>query len=303
MSRSAATSKKTPQRRRSTKTPEERRAEIAELIARRDAQVEQLRTSGGWERFLSAVVPLRRFSWGNLLLILAARPDATDCRGWAQWIERGRKVRPEEAKNWIGILAPWTKRWAETDPETGEEVERSRLSWLRVRVYDIAQTDPIDGAQPAAVLEPASVGLADPVEVFAVVGHHLAQGGWSVTREVPEHGAMGYTVAVGRRVVVSPEVGELDQALTLIHEAGHIELGHMEEAYSEYLAHRGRYEVEAESVAYVLGAILGLGEHLSQIAYIIGWAEQAESDVLATTCEHITEAVHRLANALLGPGS
>lgn len=296
-------STKAPRRQRSTKTPEQRRAEVAELIARRDAQVEQLRTEGGWHRFITSVVPLRRHSFSNLMLILAARPDATECRGWKQWIERGRKVRPEEAKNWIGILAPWTKRWTETDPLTGDEVERVRQTFFRVRVYDVSQTDPIEGATvaPSAAV---SVDLeGDPAQVFALVSHHLASAGWNISREPTGNGSDGYTSPVGRRVVVDPRQSGLDQALTLIHEAGHVELGHVEQDHSEYIAHRGRFEVEAESVAYVLGAMLGLGEHMSQIAYITGWAMKAETDVLAITAEHVSETVRRLADALLGPAS
>lgn len=289
--------------RRSAKTPEQRRAEVAELIARRDAQVEKLRTEGGWRQFISSVVPLRRHSFGNLMLILAARADATECRGWQQWIERGRKVRPEEAKNWIGILAPWTKRWTETDPATGDEVERVRQTFFRVRVYDISQTDPINGA---VVQSSGAVAVdleGDPAQVFALVSHHLSADGWTVTREPTGNGSDGYTAQAGQRVVIDPRQSGLDQALTLIHEAGHVELGHLKQDYSEYVAHRGRCEVEAESVAYVLGAMLGLGEHLSQIAYITDWAVTADADVLTATAEHVTETVHRLAEALLGPAS
>ena len=285
---------------RPAKTAEQRHAEVAELIAKRDAQVEQLRTEGGWRQFLSAVVPLRRLSWGNLLLVLAARPDATEVWGWKQWIERGRKVRSEEAKNWIGILAPWISRWTETDPDTGDEVERTRHTFFRVRVYDIAQTDPIEDARTV----PAASSLdcdGDPAQVFALLSHQLAADGWSVSVEPTRDGSQGFaTKAPHRRVVIAPQA-ELDQALTLIHEAGHIVGGHVDEDYAEYLAHRGRYEVEAESVAFVLGSMLGLGEHLSQIVYIASWAEAAEADVLTATVELVAASVHHLADSLLGP--
>lgn len=287
---------------RPAKTAEQRHAEVAELIAKRDAMVEQLRTEGGWRQFLSAVVPLRRLSWGNLLLVLAARPGATEVWGWKQWIERGRKVRPEEAKNWIGILAPWTKRWTEVDPVTGDEVERARHTFFRVRVYDISQTDPIEGAETALAAASVDCG-GDPAQVFALLSHQLAADGWAVSVEPTRDGSLGFTTKVPhRRVVIAPQA-IVDQALTLLHEAGHIEGGHVDQDYAEYLAHRGRYEVEAESVAFVLGSMLGLGEHLSQIVYIASWAETAEADVLAATVERIVASVHHLADALIGPTS
>lgn len=286
--------------RRPAKTAEQRRAEVAELIAKRDAQLEKLRTDGGWRQFLSVLVPLRRLSLGNTLLVLAARPDATEVWGWQQWIQRGRKVRPEEAKNWIGISAPWTRRRTETDPVTGEETERTWQDFLRVRVYDVAQTEPIEGAETATAPAAAIDCGGDPAQVFAVLSHYLSSIGWRVSVEPTGSAALGYTTNEGRRVVVAPQ-NALEQTLTLIHEAGHIACGHMEQDHGEYRAHRGRYEVEAESVAFALGAMLGLGEHLSQIVYIAGWAERAEVDVLTATAEQVSTAVHHLADALLGP--
>ena len=62
---------------RTTKSPEERRAEAEGLHATIAEQVEELRSSEAWTRFLTFAQAFHRYSINNLLLILAQKPEAT----------------------------------------------------------------------------------------------------------------------------------------------------------------------------------------------------------------------------------
>lgn len=77
---------------RTTKSPEERRAEAEGLHATIAEQVEELRSSEAWTRFLTFAQAFHRYSINNLLLILAQKPEATHVAGYRTWqkLEIGR---------------------------------------------------------------------------------------------------------------------------------------------------------------------------------------------------------------------
>lgn len=88
-------------------------------------------------------------------------------------------------------------------------------------------------------------------------------------------------------------------AKTALHEVAHVTLGHTEQDYREYVAHRGLFETETESVAYVLAGLLGLDTADYSIGYIAGWAD-ADVELIRSTATKVMAAVHTLAPALLG---
>ena len=81
---------------KTTKSPEERRAEAEGLHATIAEQVEELRSSEAWTRFLTFAQAFHRYSINNLLLILAQKPEATHVAGYRTWQSIGRQVRKGE---------------------------------------------------------------------------------------------------------------------------------------------------------------------------------------------------------------
>lgn len=79
-----------------TKSPEQRRAEVEALQQSIAEQVEQLRQSEQWTRFLAFAQTFHRYSLNNLLLILAQNPEATHVAGYRTWQSIGRQVRKGE---------------------------------------------------------------------------------------------------------------------------------------------------------------------------------------------------------------
>ncbi|MEO7016746.1 MAG: hypothetical protein ABI130_08145 [Leifsonia sp.] len=76
-------------------------------------------------------------------------------------------------------------------------------------------------------------------------------------------------------------------AKTLIHEAAHIELGHID----------GLMETEADSVAYVVAGILGFDTSAYSIGYIAGWSD-GDTDLIKVTAARVLKTAHSIAEIL-----
>ncbi|MGW9114532.1 ArdC family protein, partial [Microbacterium sp. NPDC055683] len=166
---------------KNAKSPEERRAEAEALHETIAAQVEALRDSEQWTRFLRFAQSFHRYSLGNLLLIFAQCPEATHVAGYRTWQKLGRQVRKGER----GIRIFGGREVTETveDDKTGEEKEQRRTRFFPVSVFDMSQTDPIDpeADDPSEIVHKLTGD--DPAGIFEAVADYLTGKGWTVTRE------------------------------------------------------------------------------------------------------------------------
>ncbi|MGH1524504.1 hypothetical protein ACRAWC_10865 [Leifsonia sp. L25] len=85
-------------------------------------------------------------------------------------------------------------------------------------------------------------------------------------------------------------------AKTLIHETAHIELRHIDDI-DEYRAHRGRMEVEAESVAFIVAGLTGFDTSSYSIGYITGWANE-DTSVIRATATRVLKTAHTIAGTI-----
>lgn len=283
---------------KNTKTPEQRRAEAEALQASIAEQVEQLRNSDAWTRFLDFARSFHRYSLGNLLLILAQCPEATHVAGYRTWQKLGRQVRKGERG--IRIFGGRDVRETVEDEQTGEEKEQRRVRFFPVSVFDMAQTDPIDPeADDPSTLAHRLRG-DDPLGILAAVTDYLTGQGWTVEREAIPGETNGYTTTDGtRRVVVDADLSPAQAAKTALHEAAHVIL-HAEQDPAEYVEHRGIKETEAESVAYVVAGILGLDTSAYSVGYVAGWSN-GEAETIKATAANVLRAAHALADAITEP--
>lgn len=279
---------------RTRKSPEQRQAEAKELHGKLAAQVEALAESGEWQRFLDYAASFHNYSINNLLLIIAQCPHASQVAGFRAWQEKGRQVRKGEKA--IKIFGYSSKKVTEKNKETGEDEEKKITIFPTLSVFDISQTDPIEGAEtpahPARRLEGT-----DEAQLYARTAAYLEGIGWSVAREPIPGEANGYTTTDGtRRVVVEANISEAQAAKTAIHEAAHVLL-HAEEDHAEYVAHRGVKETEAESVAYIVAGIFGLDTAAYSVGYVAGWSK-TDAETIKATAANVLRATHTLAEAL-----
>lgn len=279
---------------RPRKSTEQRAAEAQALHDQLTAQVEALAESGEWLRFLQFLGSFHHYSLTNVLLILSQQPTATQVAGFRQWQAKGRQVRMGERA--IKIRGFSTKKITETDEESGAEVERQLRRFPILSVFDITQTDPIEGAeQPTSPVQLLTGD--DPTGICQAMANHMTGLGWKVAREPIAGEVNGYTSPTDRRIVVGADLEPAQAAKTMIHEAAHAIL-HADLEHVDYVAHRGVCETEAESVAYVLAGMAGLDTSAYSVGYVTTWSN-GDVDLVKSTAENVLRAVDRLAPALL----
>ncbi len=85
-------------------------------------------------------------------------------------------------------------------------------------------------------------------------------------------------------------------AKTILHETAHTLL-HQTLPDGEYGKHRGIYETEAESVAYIAAKWAGLDTKQYSISYVNGWSG-GSAELIKQTAEHVRQAADTIITAL-----
>ncbi len=87
------------------------------------------------------------------------------------------------------------------------------------------------------------------------------------------------------------------QVKTLAHELAHIRLHDPDD--EDATRHRGIAEVEAESVALMIGAAHGMDTAAYTIPYVSGWAATVDGKDPVTVVKHTAERVRQIAVSIL----
>jgi N-terminal domain of anti-restriction factor ArdC len=150
------------QRRAQAAKTDDKRQAVVHYIG---AAVAQLSSQEAWAALLAQARGFARYSGRNQMLIFQQAPYATDVAGYRAWQQRGRQVRKGEAG--IAILAPVTGKApaddeaiaVNRDGDDGEGTGRQMRGCKVAFVFDITQTDPIEGAEqvPAPALGPVNI--------------------------------------------------------------------------------------------------------------------------------------------------
>ncbi|MGN6474348.1 MAG: ArdC-like ssDNA-binding domain-containing protein [Mycobacteriales bacterium] len=283
-----------------TRTAEDRQHEAAALHASIVEKVQQLADNGQWQAFLEFACSFHNYSLNNLLLILAQSPHATMVAGFRQWQAKGRQVRKGEKSIKIFGYREKTADPADETDEVTEDGKRPIRYFPTLSVFDIAQTDPIESAMPLPENPTRRLAGGDDHGVIAPLTTHLESHGWSVHRAALS-AASGYTDPESHRLVLAENLAIEQAAKTLIHETAHIELRHIDDV-DEYRAHRGRMEVEAESVAYIVAGLAGFDTSAYSIGYITGWADQ-DVTIIRDTAARVLKTAHAVAEIIARPDS
>lgn len=281
-----------------------RHEQAARLHDQLTDQVNDLVNSDKWKAFLDFSRSFHSYSLNNVLLALAQRPSATDSggqfAGFRGWQEKGRQVRRGEKA--IKIFGYSTKQVTEEDPETGEEVTRTRVRYPILNVFALDQTDPIDGVEDHSTVAHRLLG-ADPAGIYQKMAARLAEAGWQVDRKPVLGPANGYTTVDGSRcIVIDDQLSPAMAARVILHEGAHAwmhvdpdtGLGWSPQGDGRYLDHRGVAETEAEAVSYVLAGMANLDTSDYSVGYVAGWTD-GDPDKVRDTAASVLQAVHQLA--------
>src|SRR6476620_6606823 len=106
-----------PESRPEGRAPEQPAA-IQESLTRLEQAVSAIHDSDTFRSYLDAQARFHSYSFGNVLLILSQKPDATRVAGYQTWKQLGRQVRRGERG--IRIIVPIRGRAAVSTAETEE---------------------------------------------------------------------------------------------------------------------------------------------------------------------------------------
>jgi hypothetical protein len=299
-------------------------AKLERLHAQLTDAVATFVTGDDWVRALEFAARFRSRSFNNTVLIWmqhlaafeqgkVAEPTPTYVAGFRQWLKLGRSVDRGQAG--YMIFAPILARFASLTPQVAEswhrlspreapqrnEIVRTRLIGVRpAYVWDASQTsgDPIPHVPtPTLLAGEAPVGLWDGLANL-VRGHGYTLRIVASDRDL--NGANGMTDYVTRSVAVRGDMDPAARAKTLAHELAHVMLHGPDNPDAAH--HRGIGEVEAESVALMIGAAHGLDTSSYTIPYVSTWATSVDGkspvEVVQATGERVRAAAVTILDSL-----
>lgn len=312
--------------------PSQRAAKLDAVHDKLIGAVDALVTGDDWRRALEFATRFRSRSFNNTMLISTQHfaafnegrvpePVPSYVAGFKQWLSLGRQV--EKGQSGYQILAPVTARFASSTPEvgtswhhlargerpSGSETVRTRMIGLRpAYVWDVSQTtgDPIPERPRPQLLH----GQAPP-RLWDALAAQVESRGFAL-RQVPHAtaigGANGLTDYTAHEVSVRSDMDPAAQVKTLAHELAHVMLHGP--TNRDAARHRGIAEVEAESVALMIGAAHGVDTSDYTVPYVSSWAESVPGktpvEVIQATAERVrataVQVLDDLATPQLGDG-
>ena len=278
---------------------EEKMSMIQEKLER---GVREIFESDNYKDYIRTMAKFPNYSINNCILIASQRPDATYVCGYKTWqTEFNRTVNRNESG--IVIIAP-VKYKANVDvpvydenshpvmsddgKQKTEKVTKEFQGFRPAYVFDVQQTS----GEPL----PSLVHLLwGGVENYEVIKSALIEISPVPVAFEPINGGTvnGFYNPGEKRIVVKENLPELQTIKTLIHEIAHAELGHGSE---EDKFDRKTKEVQAESVAYWVAAMIGPGLDTSDYSfgYISGWSKDKEVTELKESLDLIKETADRI---------
>lgn len=299
-----------------------RQERLDQMAERLTSAVDSLVSGADWRAAMEFAARFRSRSFGNTLLIRDQHlrayddgrvpgPEPTWVAGYEAWRRLGRQVVGGQAG--YAIYAPVTERYATRDvtdtalwrrlgrsekPRPGEAV-RTRVAGFRpAYVWDVSQTDgtpiPEPPKRPVLLRGEAPAGLVDAVTgLLAGEGFTVAV----VADGAGLGGANGMANYSDRTVRVRGDLDDAAITKTLLHELAHVRL-HDPDGRGRP-GHRGVREVEAESVAMMIGACYGLDTTGYTIPYVAGWSSSIPNAEPADVVRRTGDRVRTAALAIL----
>lgn len=273
----------------------ETRTATTDVIDQLRQGVATLTSTDQWTRWLRVQRRFHHYSWGNCLLILMQRPDATRVAGYHTWSSVGRQVRKGE--HGIAILAPIVRRLRVEDEDedgTGRVLVGHPTAYRLARVFDIAQTEGESLPEIVSRLigDDAGSRFAGLVNVAASLGYSVE------VSELPgeRNGDCTYEM---KRIRVRVGLERAQAVKTLAHELAHAIL-HSEVDCAGLT--RAVAELEAESVAFVVCDDLGLDSSAYSFGYIATWAGCGDDadKAISASAQRINQAARTIIEQLGG---
>ncbi len=266
----------------------QREARTSQLLAQLEAGVEAIQTGDDFRRYLRFAARFHRYSYNNVLLILAQRPEVTRVAGYRAWQRLGRQVRKGERAIYVFAPRPYL---VQPENDNGDEETRAGLAFRSVPVWDVSQT----GGDPLPSLDVPALTGDHGQAVYAALVAYAERAGLTVTNHDPDtegddtHSSYHGYYSPRRKLIFVQRAAPAQMVKTLIHELGHV-------LDPELLATpRAEHETVAEATAFVVAAHVGIDTGSYSFPYIAAWAGREEgASVIKTVMGRVQGIAHRI---------
>jgi hypothetical protein len=261
--------------------------------------VDRLRALTSSEQWLAMLEMSRRFhsySARNVLLLMVQGAQGR-VAGYRTWqtipAEGGDTCQVRKGARAMTILAPVTRSTVEIDESTGErKTRRVLVGFKAVRVFD--ETALVSPPADETVVPELLKGTAAQ-EVYDSLAVQVRKAGFQVEDGdcAPANGRTDWTT---RLVTMRPDLEPAQRTKTLAHELGHVHL-HDPDHAREMRMSRERMEVEAESVAYLVCAHIGIDSATYTVPYVAHWSA-GNVELVQQTAERVIDTARRITDGL-----
>ena len=264
---------------------------VKELSNKLEEGIKNLFESDKYKKFLNVMSKFHNYSFRNVFLIMAQKPEATYVAGFNKWNTLKRKVNKGEKGIQILAPAPIKKVIEEYQRDSygtfvydngnkvTEKVEIIIPRYKVAYVFDISQTN----GEPLPSLSEELKGNINDYDNFKKALENSTT--FNVGYGAIKGDAKGYCNPGLRKIMIKENMSEMQTIKTLLHEIAHAELHTTKDGKS-----RSVKEIEAESVAFIVTSYYGIDTSDYSFGYVAGWSSDKELEELKDSLNIIQKA-------------
>lgn len=260
-----------------TKTNEERKAEVNEILKKLEAGVQEVFESDNYKKWLEMFSKFYHYSFNNTILICMQRPDAQLCNSFGRWKLLGRHVK--KGSKGIKILCPMPYNYqterelivngqpvynSDGTKET-ETVYRQIVKFKVGYTYDISDTE--GDELPSLVKK-----LEDSPEILQkVIEQIICKSDVPIVYDdgLDEGSAYGYYSLTENKIGIRKNLSTVHTCKTIIHELSHSKL----HSHDKEKIPQSEREIQAESVAFTVLNYFGFDTSEYSFGYVAGYSK------------------------------
>ncbi len=248
--------------------------------------VNNIISSGEFERFLKFSKNFHQYSFNNIVLIYSQMKEATQVAGFKKWQSMGRKLK--KGVHGIQIIYPIKRKYTKIiegqDTLLDENKKEQEIEYLTYRytyVYDISQT--VGKPLP---LENNSLNSDNKKEFYDFL---KAFSPYKIEEEDIFGTAKGYWIEKEQKIIIKKSLFIDDKVSVLLHELTHAFYDDF-----DYKEDRNLSETFVESVAYIVADYFDLDTSLCSFEYIASWVGEDTKIIL-----ELGDKIQKCANSFI----
>ena len=190
---------------------------------------------------------------------------------------------------------PVRYRRRDSEQTDADEPQEQLVGFKLAAVFDVSQTEPLPGVEPAPLDPPGEPVSGDShAHLLGPLEQHAASLGFTVHYE-PLEGRAGYCAAREARIVIDSELPANGKVATVVHELAHAH------GIDYVRFSRAEAELIVESVACIVCGSVGLDTSGESVPYLAGWNPDQAVERIELLAGTIDETARAIEQAIAGP--